>query len=316
MKSAVSTPASQVYVRITVVLAILLSIGFSALVMVAGALRPNIINMLLQLVVIALIASLLWIVIRRFHRTRQELQVTRQNAETEAALLRKRSAFIYNASSTLRAKLATFEQAIAGLDPTNQNVIPLKKKTAELRSLLDRLDTISKLEATMALTSTTAIDAIGLLDRAATQYRAAFEAKGASLRASGPERVMVNGDEQMLLQVFVAIIDNAVKFMPQQAGLLEIVSGVRRHKLRITFTDNGSGIEASKLPELFQPFSRTDGVMVFNNQGHGLSLYMSRLCVQIMGGSIDLQSQTGKGTTVTVVLPLAKPHRHKLPKAS
>lgn len=311
MNSTANTPASQLYIRATIVLAVVLSLGFTWLVIVAGALRPNIVNMIIQALVVAIIASLLWLVIRRFRRTRQELQVARDNAEKEAALLRKRSAFIYAASDKLTKKLAVFEQEIAGMDPNDKNAGPLIKKTAELHDMLHRLETISKLEANMALTSTTTIDAADLLDKAAAEYQAKFEQMGAKLQVTGTEHVMVDGDAEMLHEVFIAVIDNAAKFVPAQTGLLDITHSVRHGKLYVTFTDNGSGIPADKLPELFQPFSRIDGVMAFNRQGQGLSLYISRLCVEIMGGHIDLTSQEGSGTTVTIELPLAKKHRAK-----
>lgn len=313
MNSTANTPASQLYIRAAVVLAVAASLGFTWLVIVAGALRPNIVNMLIQALVVAIIASLLWVVIRRFRRTRQELQVARENAEKEAVLLRKRSAFIYGASSKLGDKLTAFEKGIAGLDPNDKNVGPLKNKTAELRDMLDRLSTISKLEANMALTSTVTIDAAKLLDEAATKYQQTFTAQNAALQVTGPDSVMVEGDAEMLHEVFVAIIDNAAKFMPQQGGLLDITYSVRRHKLYMTFTDNGPGVAADKLPQLFQPFSRIDGVMAFNRQGQGLSLYISRLCVEIMGGHITLNSKEGSGTTVTVELPVARKHAQKRP---
>lgn len=306
MNSTATTPASQLYVRAAIVLAVVISLGFTWLVVVAGALQPNIINMLIQALVIAIIASLLWVVIRRFRRTRQELQLARENAEKEAALLRKRSAFIYGASSKLSAKLKTFEDAIAGLDPNDKNVGPLKRKTAELHELLSRLDTISKLEANMALTSSTVINASRLLDDAAVAYQDKFMSVGAALQVDGPSDVMVDGDAEMLREVFIAIIDNAAKFMPAQGGLLDIAYKVHRRKVTFVFTDNGAGIPADKLPELFQPFSRIDGVMAFNRQGHGLSLYISRLCIEIMGGTIALSSQEGTGTTVSIQLPVVK----------
>ena len=311
MNSTTNTPASQLYVRAAVVLAVIVSLGFTWLVVVAGALKPNIVNMLIQALVVAVIASLLWVVIRRFRRTREELKIARENAEAQAVLLRKRSAFIYASSSKLSTKLADFEAGIAGLDPNDKNVGPLNKKTGELRELLDRLGTISKLEANMALTSSTIIDAAKILDEAASQYQQTYEAAGAKLQVSGPESVMVDGDAEMLREVFIAIIDNAAKFMPPQAGLLDITYSVRHRKLYMTFTDNGPGIAADKLPELFQPFSRIDGVMAFNRQGQGLSLYISRLCIEIMGGKIVLNSQEGSGTTVTIQLPVAKMSKKK-----
>lgn len=306
MNQATNTSASQLYIRIAIVLAVVISLGFTWLVLVAGVLRPNIVTMLTQALVVTIIASMLWLVIRRFRRTRQELQVARDNAEKEAALLRKRSAFMYAASNKLTRKLAVFEQEIAGMDPSDVHAGPLLKKTAELHNMLRRLETISKLEANMALTSTATVDAAQLLDTAAAQYQPQFDAIGARLQVTGGESALVRGDAEMLQTVFMAIIDNAAKFVPAQTGLLDIVYSLRHDKFYVTFTDNGPGIAASKLPELFQPFSRTDGVMAFNRQGQGLSLYISRLCVEIMGGHITVDSQEASGTTVTVELPLAK----------
>lgn len=306
MNPTSSTSANQLYIRAMVVLAVVLSLGFTWLVIVAGALRPSLVNMLTQALIVAIIASLLWLVIRRFKRTRQALQVARDNAEKEAALLRKRSAFIYAASDKLSAKLASFEAGLAGLDPQDKNAGPLLAKTDELRTMLHRLEMISKLEANMALTSTTTIDAVTKLATACQAYEKQFSAKGAKLQLAGPKHVLVEGDAEMLHEVFVAIIDNAYKFVPDQTGLLDIVYSTKRHKMYITFTDNGPGIAEGKLAELFKPFSRTDGVMAFNHQGQGLSLYISRLCVELMGGHINLTSQEGSGTTVAIELPLAK----------
>jgi signal transduction histidine kinase len=306
MSSIASTPLSQVYLRAAVVVAVVLSLAFTWLVVVAGALQPNVINMAIQALVVAIVASLLWVVIRRFHRTRQQLQVARENAEKEAALLRKRSAFIYAASEKLMQRLTVFEQQTRSLDPNDKNAGPLLGKTAELHDLLARLETISKLEAHMALTSKTVVEAAKVLDTVAVSYHQKFEAAGAKLEVSCPDRVPIDGDATMLQDVFESIIDNAAKFMPQQGGLLDITCTVRRKHAYFSFTDNGPGIAADKLAELFQPFSRVDGVMAFNRQGHGLSLYISRLCVEIMGGQITLSSQEGSGTTVAIQLPLAK----------
>lgn len=312
MDQTTNPGVNQWYIRIAVIVAVIASLGFTWLVMVAGALKPNIVNMLTQALVVAIIATLFWLVIRRFRRTRQELQTTRDNAEKEAALLRQRSAFIYEASDKLAKKLATFEQETAGLDPNDPNAGPLLKKTAELHDMLHRLETISKLEANMALTSKTTVDAAALLDQAAVKYQAKFDQMGAKLEVTGVDSVMVDADAEMLTEVFVAIIDNAAKFVPSQSGLLDITHSVRHGKWYVTFTDNGPGIPVDKMAELFQPFSRIDGVMAFNRQGQGLSLYISRLCVEIMGGHIDLSSQQGKGTTVTIELQLAK-KSHKRP---
>jgi len=305
MKPAVTTPVSQLYLRATVLLAVAVSIGFSWLVLAAGALKPNLVNSLTQLLIIILIISLLVIVVRRFHQTREHLMIARKNAEDEAALLRQRSAFMFSASDGLSKKLAVFEAGIKGLDPADKYAAPLFKKTAELRRMLDRLETISRLEANMVLTSKTIADVNDVLDAVAKQYQDQFASRGATLQVSGTGPVDVAIDPTTLQEVFASIVDNAAKFMPPQGGLLDIVYKGSRNHLSVSFTDNGEGIDSAKMPELFKPFSRTDGVLQFERQGQGLSLYIDKLCVEIAGGHIVLESKKGAGTTVTIVLPLA-----------
>lgn len=303
MKPSVTTPTSQIYVRIAIVLAVVLSIGFTWLVLIAGALQPNIVNMLTQGLVVAVVVALLVLVIRRFRNTRANLMVARKNAEDEAALLRDRSAFMYAASERLSKKLAVFESNLNGLDPNDKNAGPLLAKTAELRHMLDRLETISHLEASMALTSKSQADAQVVIDGVANDYQARFTQKAATLQVSGSGITDVMMDPSTLKEVFASIVDNAYKFMPESGGLLDIVYTGSHGRFTIRFTDNGSGIDPAKLPELFKPFSRTDGVMAFNRQGEGLSLYLDKLCVEIAGGTITLDSKPDAGTTVTIELP-------------
>lgn len=300
-----ATPVSQLYIRASVVLAIAASIGFSILVVIAGSLRPNIVNILTQVLMVAVIVALLVIVVRRFQQTRQRLELARKHAEDEAALLRNRSAFMFEASDKLMNKLSTFETNLKGVDPKDENAAPLYKKTAELHHLLDRLETISHLEASMALTSKSFADVDSVLDEVAKEYQPQFAAKQATLQVSGDGETDVTIDASTLKQVFASIIDNACKFVPDHGGLLDITYHKKGHMMRIVFTDNGSGIDPAQLPHLFKPFSRTDGVMTFDREGQGLSLYVDKLCIEIVGGTIKLESKQGAGTTVTIDLPLA-----------
>lgn len=303
MKPQVTTPTSQIYIRAAIIAAIVLSIGFTWLVLIAGALRPNLINLLTQVMIVAIVVALMIIVIRRFRNTRANLMVARKNAEDEAVLLRDRSAFMYAASERLSKKLAGFEAHLSGLDPDDKNAGPLIAKTAQLRHMLNRLQTISRLEASMALTSNSQADAQVVIDEVATSYQSRFTQKGATLQVSGSGITDVMIDPSTLKEVFASIVDNAYKFMPESGGLLDIIYTGVHGRFNIRFTDNGSGIDPTKLPELFKPFSRTDGVMAFNRQGEGLSLYLDKLCVEIAGGSITLDSKPDAGTTVTIELP-------------
>lgn len=288
------------YIWLAIVLAVAASLGFSWLVAAAGALQPNLVNLLIQIIIVAIIGSLLLLVIRRFKRTRSNLELARQNTEAEASLLRKRSAFIATASQTLSDKLGRFEQLAKQIPDDASHTKPLKQSTAKLRHLLNRLETISRLEANMVLTSKQSVVINDVVKTVLERQQAALKAKNITLAVQGDVRTSVVADATTVEQILDSIIDNAIKFSAANGGTIDIRWHRRGRHVEVICTDNGVGIEATKIPQLFKPFSRADGVMAFNNEGQGLSLYIDKLCVEMMGGGIDLQSSVGKGTTITL----------------
>jgi two-component system NtrC family sensor kinase len=117
----------------------------------------------------------------------------------------------------------------------------------------------------------------------------------------------VHGDKNQLQQVFVNLSLNACEAMPGGGTLL--VSTSRDHGgVVVKVTDTGCGIKESQLDQIFEPFFTTKPV----GKGTGLGLSVSYGIVQQHGGSLEVESQEGKGTTFTVVLPGAKDEGEEL----
>jgi CheY-like chemotaxis protein len=130
--------------------------------------------------------------------------------------------------------------------------------------------------------------------------------KGLSLRldqsSSFPR--YINADEAHLRQILINLLGNAVKFT-QQGGVtlrLGTKQDVTAH-LIIEIEDSGIGISAEDQQQLFQPFVQL-GKRPGDNQGSGLGLSITRKFVQLMGGSITVESTPGKGSLFRVELPL------------
>ncbi|MFT3713529.1 MAG: ATP-binding protein [Archangium sp.] len=146
--------------------------------------------------------------------------------------------------------------------------------------------------------------------------RLAIELVRGQARASGlelrevldpdvPEFVL--GDELRLRQVMLNLLANAVKFTLTGSVELRVT---REEKLTvISVTDTGPGIAPEKLPELFRAFSQLDTSTTRRFGGSGLGLKISRSLSEAMGGSIDVRSVVGQGTTFTVKLPLEPAER-------
>jgi PAS domain S-box-containing protein len=122
-------------------------------------------------------------------------------------------------------------------------------------------------------------------------------------------KVDVNDGE--IQQVFLNMVTNARDAMLPEGGKLEI--GIKKVKddVEISFTDTGIGIEEENLGRVFEPFYTTKGPVGGNirTQGIGLGLSVSYGIVERHGGTIEVESEVGKGTTFTIKLPLEKQGR-------
>lgn len=106
-------------------------------------------------------------------------------------------------------------------------------------------------------------------------------------------------------QIFSNLVSNAVKFTHQGQVVIRVTheeDEPDRLALRLEVQDSGCGINDETLARLFQPFSQATVAV----NGSGLGLYICRTLIAMMGGQIDLQSQPGSGTTVTVALSVLR----------
>ncbi|RMG62084.1 MAG: sensor histidine kinase [Calditrichaeota bacterium] len=115
------------------------------------------------------------------------------------------------------------------------------------------------------------------------------------------DAVRVNGDRALLYRLFMNLCDNAAKFTHQ--GNIELSLTQQDGQAVFRVRDTGVGIAEEELPLIFERFYRTRRARG-SEKGSGLGLAIARWIAQAHGGQIDIESQPGKGTSVTVKLPL------------
>jgi two-component system sensor histidine kinase PilS (NtrC family) len=119
-----------------------------------------------------------------------------------------------------------------------------------------------------------------------------------SVEAKVPdEPIFANADEGQLKQVFWNLARNALQAMPQGGTLLATLDKNSNDRLRIAFSDSGLGMTPDQVERLFEPFSSTTG-------GTGLGLSIVYQIIRDHGGTINVRSREGQGTTITVELPM------------
>jgi PAS domain S-box-containing protein len=111
-------------------------------------------------------------------------------------------------------------------------------------------------------------------------------------------------DPQRLKQILVNLLNNAVKFTPQK-GMVSLDVQLNKHRNQICFavTDNGIGIASEDLPKLFNPFTQLDSSLSRQYEGTGLGLVLIMKLTELHGGSVKVESELGKGSCFTVILP-------------
>lgn len=151
------------------------------------------------------------------------------------------------------------------------------------------------------------IDLAELLAIVVEQVAPLAEAKDVALRQQIPPGLALHGDRDLLIRLFLNLLDNAVKYTPV-AGQVTIKGKAATNGVVIAVSDSGPGIPAASLPHLFERFYRVeddrrrrqaDG----GQGGAGLGLAIAREIVRAHGGTIDVVSSVGQGTTFTVTVP-------------
>jgi signal transduction histidine kinase len=112
----------------------------------------------------------------------------------------------------------------------------------------------------------------------------------------------VYGDKTYLKEVFMQVLDNAIKFTPVEGNIR--ISVYEGHKsLHIKVTDNGIGIPEKSMEKVFDRFYQADGSKARKYNGNGLGLYVARSIITAHHGNIWIESIEGTGTTVHIILP-------------
>jgi len=186
------------------------------------------------------------------------------------------------------------------LDTVRDYADILSQEERRLSHLIENLLTYSRSSDVRQQHTFEAVDVSELIDEALERFRPRLKELGFEVAAQQTvELPHVRADRVALLQAFANVIDNAIKYSPEHRSL-GIDARIERGCVWVTFTDTGTGIPASEVAKVFQKFYRGHGA---RESGSGLGLAIVRRIVEQHGGTVEIQSIVGQGTTVNIGLP-------------
>jgi PAS domain S-box-containing protein len=231
-------------------------------------------------------------------------------AHAEAAS-RTKSMFLANMSHEIRTPL----NGVLGMaeilestlvDPEHKRMIHIIRNSGEsLLSILNDILDMSKIEAGKLELENLDFNPIELLTKLEELYTMRAQEKGLSfdvLVASGVDKVRV-GDQHRVRQILDNLLSNAIKFTDAGTIVLKL-TGKPNGALVIEVRDTGIGMTEKQLKHLHEEFTQGDSSTTRRYGGTGLGMAITRNLVEMMQGSVDVQSTLGKGTRILVELPL------------
>lgn len=185
----------------------------------------------------------------------------------------------------------------------------VEESAGSLMQILNDILDFSKLEAGDLRLDAAAFDTRQWLDSAVGTMAMAARAKGLGLHmwVDAAAAGQLRGDSQRLRQIAINLLNNAIKFTDRGhvgATLTVLGDSGGQQQLALSITDTGIGIAPDKQATLFKPFAQAESWTSRRYGGTGLGLAICQQLVQLMDGSIELHSEEGQGTTVTVQVRL------------
>lgn len=277
----------------------------------------------IALLVLAAISTAILLITR--YRTSQQLlhqqaemnTALQEAAQTAKEASRAKTVFLSHMSHDIRTPIngimGMTDIAVRNLGDTGRVADCLEKITVSSKHLLSLVNDVldmSRIESGKVRLEHKPFYAEALLDACYSLVAGQALERGLSIKKdfSGVEHLVLSGDELHLRQIIINILGNAVKFTPDDGEIVFTARGKDvgggMSQLTLIILDNGIGMSEDFQQRIFEPFAQAEDSPRSCYKGTGLGMSIVKQFLDLMGGSIELQSAPGQGSRFTVMLRL------------
>jgi signal transduction histidine kinase len=172
---------------------------------------------------------------------------------------------------------------------------------------------ISRAEAGELVLQTREIELLPLVADSCRSFDESARARSIRIAAEVSSDLIVQVDPEKLRRIIACLLGNSIKFSPDGSTVRVAAWLESRGLLKICITDEGIGMNPKAIERAFSPFVQLDAILSRRFEGSGLGLSLARSLVQLHGGTLELDSAPGAGTTATIALPAyAHANRHRV----
>jgi PAS domain S-box-containing protein len=246
-------------------------------------------------------------------RAEQKTQEERVRTVQAREALRERDEFISIAAHELRTPLTALQLKVQGLDrvlrtspaPEAGATVMTSRLEGALRQierlarLVERLLDVSRIAGGRLQLSPERFDLASLVRQATDDFRESAATAGSDIQVEAPPQVMVSWDRLRIEQVVVNLLSNAVKYGRGRPIRVQLTAA--QDRIHLAIADEGIGIAPEDMERIFSRFGRVAPVR--NYGGLGLGLYIAKHIVEAHGGTIEVASRPGQGSTFLIDLP-------------
>ena len=248
---------------------------------------------------------------RRYEKRLKEIedQLVSEQEESESMLREMLGNITHDLKTPLTAIRGYSQGILDGVAATpermNKYVTTIRNKADDMAGLVDELSLFAQIYKNDIEYRRSEVEVNDFISRCMGNLALDLETRHIDFlyRNDVEKGTLLYIDEEKVKRVFYNIVGNAYKYIDKDAGMIYIRVEGGEHVIWIHIQDNGTGIEESELPFIFDRFYRTDSSRNSKTGGTGLGLAIAKKVIEDHGGEIYAESEKGKGTKISFSLP-------------